>query len=435
MTRTRMREVRVLRHFPWLILFTVWLGGVTLWLLFVNEQQLHWKVGFRSQLERLSDELFRSRLEGRLGPDTLPEGVRTFAIYGPDGKQAASWGLDAPEEVSPVPRSRTQGGLLLREHDGWVELVKVLQPLRPQWTLGFDGDDQPDPRMGPPPDPPRMMMGPRNNRLQGYLFLRVSAAPLEGRILAWALGGGAGTIVWTGFLIFVGVLWLRTRSYQEAMTHHRELLQFAEASRTLSHELQNPLAAILLQTALLRRTSGTETAPEVLIIEEEAQRMSGLVTRVREFLKDPRGQTEVLDLAELCASLQGRFAVQVTVELDGAAPFPVRFDAHRLRSVVENLMKNAVESGPEPQPRVRLSRPRPGWIRLEVLDSGSGFSAESLKRAFDPFFTTKTKGTGIGLAIADGFVKAAGGKLKLENRPERGAKVTLDLPEALETNP
>jgi signal transduction histidine kinase len=84
---------------------------------------------------------------------------------------------------------------------------------------------------------------------------------------------------------------------------------------------------------------------------------------------------------------------------------------------------------------VRLSRPRPSWIRLEVLDSGSGFSAESLKRALDPFFTTKAKGTGIGLAIADGFVKAAGGKLKLENRPEGGAKVSLDLPEALETAP
>jgi len=84
---------------------------------------------------------------------------------------------------------------------------------------------------------------------------------------------------------------------------------------------------------------------------------------------------------------------------------------------------------------LRLTRPRSGWVRLEVLDSGSGFTPESLKSARDPFYTTKTSGTGIGLAIASSFVTAAGGKLKLENRPDGGARVSLDLPEAPGENP
>jgi len=425
-----MREVNLSKHLPWFVLFLLWIGGTSLWFLFVDEQQAHLKSGFQSQLERLGDELLRSRLEGRLGPDSLPEGVRTFALYGPNGRQIAAWGWNAPDGIEQNRDEPVPGGVIVSKRAGWIEFIKILQPLRPRLNFGADTDDRPG-FMGPPGPPPRPHGGMgAMARLQGFLFLRVSDAPLEQRLWPWAVGEALGIVAWTGFLAFVGVLWFRTRRYQAALVNHRELLQFAEASRTLSHELQNPLAAILLQTALLKRSADGQPAAEVSIIEEEAQRMSGLVSRVRDFLKDPKGQAEGLDLAELASSLRERFAVQVALSMEGQSPFLVRFDPHRLRSVVENLIKNAVESGPDPHPGIRLFRPRAGWIRLEVVDSGSGFTADSLKKALNPFYTTKTTGTGIGLSITDGFVRAAGGKMKLENRPEGGARVTVDLPEA-----
>jgi two-component system sensor histidine kinase HydH len=429
----RMPEVNALKHLPWLILFLLWTGGAALWLLFVNEQQIHLKLGFQSQLDRLGEELLRTRLEGRLGPDSLPEGVRTFGLYGPDGRQIAAWGLNAPDGIEQTSNASIPGGMILSEKEGWIEFLRVLQPLRPR--LNFEDEGDWDGRgsefMGPPPPGPG---GEIRQRLQGYLFLRVSDTPLESRLWAWRVGAALGMLAWTGFLAFVGVLWFRARRYQTTLVQHRELLQFAEASRTLSHELRNPLAAILLQTALLKRSSVGEPAAEVAIIEEEARRMSGLVTRVRDFLKDPKGQSESVDLAALASSLRERFAAGVDLLLDRTGPFWVRFDPYRLRSVVENLIKNAVESGPHPSPEVRLSRPRAGWIRLEVLDSGSGFTEESLKQALNPFYTTKTSGTGIGLSIADSFVRAAGGKMRLENRTEGGARVVLDLPETLPEN-
>lgn len=416
-----MREVKLLKQLPWLVLALLLVGGSTLWILFVSEQQSHVRVAFQNQLERLGDELLRTRLEGRLGPETLPEGVRAFAIYGPKGELVASWGEGAPR------RLEAQRGVVLSpltRVEEWVDFVKVLQPLRPRLTFwSDDSDEDDDEKMRP------MAMGRRS---QGFLFVRVDAAPLDARLWAWTLGGGVGAAAWAGFIAFVGILWFRTRRYQEELNHHRELLQFTEASRTLSHELQNPLAAILLQTALLKRSSGDETPAEVAIIEEEARRMSALVSRVRDFLRDPKGQVETLDLGPLAESLAGRFALPVEVSVEGSAPHRVKFDPHRLRSVVENLIKNAVESGPEPRPRVVVSRPRAGWVRLEVLDSGLGFSPESLKQALQPFYTTKTTGTGIGLPIADGFVRAAGGRLRWENRAEGGARVSLDLPEASE---
>jgi signal transduction histidine kinase len=421
-----MREVKVMKYLPWLVLFLLWGAGTTLWLLFVSEQQLHLSVSFQNQLERTSEELLRGRLEGRLGPDSLPEDIRAFAVYGPSGELVASWGVDVPVRIAGNDDEPKPTSALSKSHEGWVDFIKVLTPLRPRLNLWGDADDQAPAR---PQRGARLGMGPMPMS-QGYLFLRVSSAPLEGRLWAWTIGGGLGSAAWAGFLAFVGVLWFRARRYQSALVQHRELLQFAEASRTLSHELQNPLAAILLQTALLKRGSDGDAGPEVAIIEEEARRMSSLVARVRDFLKDPQGQPEPVDLAELAAALAGRFAVDLALSLDGPSPFLVRFDPHRLRSVVENLFKNAVESGPDPQPEVRVSRPKSGWVRLEVLDSGTGFTAESLRQARQPFYTTKTTGTGIGLSITDSFVGAAGGKLKFENRSEGGARVTLDLPEA-----
>jgi len=419
-----MREVKVLKQLPWLVLFLLLAAGITLWLLFVGEQQSHFKLRFQNQIERLADELLRGRLEGVLGPDSLPQEVKTFALYDPEGNLLGGWGDQVPPRLLPRPEPDARGGRILSHSGEWIEFLKVLEPLRPRMNV-WDDDDHP-----PGPGPTNRLRGLGMRRAQGYLFVRVGAGPLEGGLWAWSLAAIAGSVAWAGFVVFVGVLWFRTRRYQEALTVHRELLQFAEASRTLSHELQNPLAAILLQTALLKRSAEGSPPAEVAIIEEEALRMSALVARVRDFLKDPHGQPEGIDLVELAHTLAGRFAVPVAIEVENPGPHRVWFDRHRLRSVVENLIKNAVESGSDPRPRVRLSKPRAGWVRLEVLDSGSGFTAASLKQALDPFYTTKTTGTGIGLSIADGFVRAAGGRLKLENRSEGGARVSLDLPGA-----
>jgi signal transduction histidine kinase len=264
-----MREVKLLKHLPWLVLFLILATGSTLWLLFVKEQQYHLQAGFQSQVERLCDELLRGRLEGRLAQDGLPDGVSTFAVYGPRGALVEAWGQNAPERIEARSDMMLRSGFL-SHGNGWIEYLKVLEPLRPRVLFG-DDDDQPA---------RKMPMAAR--RSQGFLYLKVSESPLEGRTIAWTMAGALGTAAWAGFVVFVGMLWLRTRRYQAALSQHRELLQFAEASRTLGHELQNPLAAILLQTALLKRSSGAEVPSEVAIIEEEAQRISGLVARVRE---------------------------------------------------------------------------------------------------------------------------------------------------------
>jgi signal transduction histidine kinase len=108
-------------------------------------------------------------------------------------------------------------------------------------------------------------------------------------------------------------------------------------------------------------------------------------------------------------------------------------DADRLRSVLENVIRNALEAGgPEDAVAASVEKVKTGGrtlIVISIIDQGKGISGENLKRVFDPFFTSKSTGTGIGLSICKRFVEAANGYITLESRETGGAKVTIALPE------
>ncbi|MBN2873902.1 MAG: sensor histidine kinase, partial [Spirochaetales bacterium] len=99
----------------------------------------------------------------------------------------------------------------------------------------------------------------------------------------------------------------------------------------------------------------------------------------------------------------------------------------RLRSVLENLVRNALESGDSTDVGIQLSADE-SFVRIDVLDRGAGLAPEAALRAFDPFFTTKSRGTGIGLAVCKRFVTAAGGDIALEPRQGGGCVATVTLP-------
>jgi anti-sigma regulatory factor (Ser/Thr protein kinase) len=117
---------------------------------------------------------------------------------------------------------------------------------------------------------------------------------------------------------------------------------------------------------------------------------------------------------------------------DDSGRVMVYADPERLRSVFENLIRNAVESGDNPDevsvsiecpPRKRGKEE----VRVIVRDRGKGVSEADLPRVFDPFFTRKSTGTGIGLSISKRFIEAAGGTITLANRQGGGAEATVQL--------
>lgn len=96
-----------------------------------------------------------------------------------------------------------------------------------------------------------------------------------------------------------------------------------------------------------------------------------------------------------------------------------------------NLVLNARDAMAGRTGTIRLTARavRDTWLEIIVDDDGPGFSDEALRRGLDPFFTTKGgEGSGLGLAMVFDHASLAGGSVRLGNRPEGGARVTLRLP-------
>jgi two-component system sensor histidine kinase HydH len=201
------------------------------------------------------------------------------------------------------------------------------------------------------------------------------------------------------------------------------------ASRTLTHEIRNPLGVLKAQEALLRRTLPPEFAQDVAVIGEEVDRLKTLTDRVRDWLSDPRGRPAVFDAPSELRRIVNRLPWKIeTVFTDGE--IPVRMDPILFASAVENLIRNAVESQEDldSPPPVVDCRTRGRRVRITVDDRGRGLPKVSRASLFDPFYTTKTRGSGVGLPLARQLVEAAGGRLEIGNREGGGVRAVIDLP-------
>jgi C4-dicarboxylate-specific signal transduction histidine kinase len=107
-------------------------------------------------------------------------------------------------------------------------------------------------------------------------------------------------------------------------------------------------------------------------------------------------------------------------------------DALKLRQVMENLIRNAMESFEGTtvlQREIVVSiTSTPTDVHIAVEDNGAGLSGDISTRVFDPFFTTKARGTGLGLSIANEIVRAHQGTLALKSKPNGGTVASLVLP-------
>jgi signal transduction histidine kinase len=222
------------------------------------------------------------------------------------------------------------------------------------------------------------------------------------------------------------------RRYRRAAEERETLARLGEIAHTLAHEIRNPLSAMRIQTGLIRKRIPGGTARELDIIDEEIGRLTLLTRRIADFLKNPRGNPERIQLGAFLGDLLPRFPWPVEADRDLPNPV-VLFDRGLLRSVVENLVRNAHESyGAEstPGPRqVTVTLAKEGQrVIVRVLDRGTGIPADKSEAVFTPFVTDKVGGSGIGLSISRRFVEAAGGSLTLLPREAGGTEARVVLP-------
>jgi signal transduction histidine kinase len=263
------------------------------------------------------------------------------------------------------------------------------------------------------------------------LYTHQNPAPLIFGIVVVALII-AGLIVYTVFLV------LEIRRNEE----HDSFIN------SVTHELKTPIASIrlYLETLLARPVSEEQRRHFYTIMLADADRLHDTVDQVlRASVARERTSTAMttLDIASLVRECVELAVVRHHLP-DGAirfdshplTPLLVRGDAQGLRTVVSNLLDNAVKySGAEVHAVVSVAAPAPGTVWIRVQDRGVGIPKKQLKRIFNRFYRVQmprlkqVKGTGLGLYIVRSIARAHGGRVFANSEGEgRGATFTVELP-------
>jgi signal transduction histidine kinase/ActR/RegA family two-component response regulator len=236
----------------------------------------------------------------------------------------------------------------------------------------------------------------------------------------------------------------RTRELEvthEALAKAERLGAVGQLAAGVAHEINNPASAIAANLDYLSRSLGRLSDPEAGAAMSDASASIRRITRiVRQLLDASRVAAQGMrpeataPLAEVVkASVEAARATivgEAKVELD-VQPLHVRAERYFLEQVITNLIANAAQSVPagrEPRISVRTEVALDG-VSLEIEDNGAGMSEAVLRRIGEPFFSTKPvgQGTGLGLAVSFGLVKAMGGSLRFESEPGLGTKARLEL--------
>ncbi len=232
------------------------------------------------------------------------------------------------------------------------------------------------------------------------------------------------------------------QSQREAL-HAEQLASLGQLAAGLAHELRNPLMSmkILVQAAAEEVPSGVLEGKDLKVLEDEMDRMEGLVQSFLDFARPPtpnRRRVQWQPLVEQTLELlsfQIRRGSATLVTNFPAEPLWVSADPGQLRQQMLNLVLNSLDAMPDGgRLTITLRREFGGenaavaGATLSVTDSGLGMTPAVAEKAFEPFFSTKTTGLGLGLAVCQRISEAHGGRISVREGPGHGAEFVVWLP-------
>lgn len=219
---------------------------------------------------------------------------------------------------------------------------------------------------------------------------------------------------------------------------------WGEVARRLAHEIKNPLTPIQLSAERLRhKYLGTMSPDDAVVLDksthtivQQVEVMKEMVQAFSEYARTPKLELTPLELNVLIEEVldlyrNDRLGVNICTELQQPLP-RVLADSGRMRQLLHNLIKNALEAMAEGEAVLEIStRTRvergDSMVELRVSDRGPGIPDEILENIFEPYVTAKPKGSGLGLAIVKKIVEEHSGVIWAENI-EQGARITIRLP-------
>jgi PAS domain S-box-containing protein len=243
----------------------------------------------------------------------------------------------------------------------------------------------------------------------------------------------------------------RKQIEKEALDARKELLRMdrlsrmGELSASLSHELNQPLTAILSNArAALRFLQSGKLDPgeleEILQdIVKDDKRAGDIIRSLRTLVTRDEGEREMISINDVLHEAVSLFQSEaiirnIRIEMDLADPLPLlNVNKVQIQQVLINLMMNAAESmaGEVYANKVIVLQTlasNAGVVQVAVRDFGSGIGEQELHKIFEPFFTTKRSGLGMGLSLSRSIIESHGGHIWAKNNPDQGITFYFDLP-------
>jgi PAS domain S-box-containing protein len=367
-------------------------------------------IGARKQSElafRQSEERFRTLIDG------APDGIAI--LRGPqiaflNAAAARMLGAESPEAALGIPITD-----FLHPEDAKLAAARIGQLYR-------TGARHPDPAEY------------RSRSRDGQeLFVEISAIPTEYQgqpaVLAFARDV------------------TERKAIQARLVEADRLAALGVLSAGIAHEINNPLAYLLLNLEFLSRELPTLPSDpnklDALMVRVRdafhgAERVASIVRDLRTFARADegvRGPVDVQVALESALNIAGSEIKQRAALIRDYEPVPpVDANPNRIEQVLLNLLLNAAQSLPAhetPGQEVRAKlRSSGSQVSITIEDTGSGIPEDLLGKIFDPFFTTKPVGvgTGLGLSICRSIVRGLGGEISVSSTLGKGSQFTVSLP-------
>lgn len=235
---------------------------------------------------------------------------------------------------------------------------------------------------------------------------------------------------------------------------------WGEVARRLAHEIKNPLTPIQLSAERIRHKYLEKMSPQdadildrsTHTIVQQVETLKEMVKAFSDYARMPSLNLETIDLNKIITEVLDLYLTKsndslFNISLDSSNP-NIEADVGRLRQLLHNLIKNALEANLElntnKEKTVSTAR-KPSheqiyistrcaeelacrYVELKITDTGPGIADEMFDQLFEPYITTKPKGSGLGLAIVKKIVEEHGGMIFAENAQKGGASIIIRLP-------
>ena len=226
--------------------------------------------------------------------------------------------------------------------------------------------------------------------------------------------------------------------YDQLALQTEKMSALGRMAAGIAHEINNPLAGILLYSSnLSKKVPSEDPLKEGLeVISRETIRCKSIIQGLLEFSRESEAKKvlgNINDIIEKALSIMENelclHHISVVKDLSSELQDAL-LDPNQMEQVFVNLLLNAVEAIQDQGVITIRSRMDPSQKleRAEITDSGCGIPQKDIPKIFEPFFSTKAKGTGLGLAVSYGIVQRHQGKILVSSDSGKGTRFTVEIP-------